>query len=114
MKKLHGSLFSLSILILALICYTQQQSTPTIGPENPLLNGQTNYIVSYFAFRQFQTSSFFQLDFSQADIIITNGQLNVTASLNGTSVNQNSITANCTNKVCTVRLNTAFPVNTNL
>jgi hypothetical protein len=70
--------------------------------------------MNYYNFRPFLTSSYFQIDFSQSDIVVGDGQLNVTASLDKTSVTQTLISANCTNKVCIIRLGTAFPNNTNV
>lgn len=110
-KKNH--LYLCLVLILCMMKITNS-SIPTVTPENPLLNSQSNYMMNYFSFRPFQTSSFFQLDFTQTDIIVNDGQLNVTASLNRTAVNSSSITANCTNKICLIKLRIAFAINTNV
>lgn len=70
--------------------------------------------MNYFAFKQFQTTSFFQLDFSQSDIAVPEGQINVTATLNTVPVNQSLITSSCINRTCTIRLGISFAMNTNV
>lgn len=70
MKTRKISPWMFFILVLA-IFWPTESSIPTIGLENNLLNAQTNYIMSYYNFRQFQTASYFQIDFSQSDITVT-------------------------------------------
>ena len=111
--KTKLSSLALFIILLALIGPIHS-SIPTIALENNVLNANSNYIMSYYNFRPFQTSSFFQIDFSQSDIAVTDGPLNVTATLNSTAVNQPLIQANCTSKVCIIRLGTSFAENTNI
>ena len=107
------SLLILLAIVLALIGPIQS-SIPTIALENNVLNANTNYIMSYYNFRPFQTSSFFQIDFTQSDISVTDGILNVTTTLNSTSVTQSLIQANCTNRICIIRIGASFAENTNV
>jgi hypothetical protein len=111
--KTKLSSFLLFTILLAFIG-SIQASIPTISPDNNVLNTNTNYIMSYYNFRPFQASSFFQIDFSQTDIAITDGRLNVNATFNNTAVNQSVIQANCTNRVCVIRLGTSFVENNNI
>lgn len=103
------------LLMIILVCLASAQSSiPTISLENNVLNAQTNYIMSYYTLRAFQTSSYFQLDFTQSDITVPDGVLNSTATINGTTINQSLIQSNCTNRVCIIRLGTSFALNTNV
>ncbi len=68
--------------------------------------------MSYFSYSKFTTASYFQVDFTQSDIAVNDGTLNVTVSLNGSVINSNTITSNCTNKVCIIKLGTAFNAST--
>jgi hypothetical protein len=70
--------------------------------------------MSYYNYKQFTTSSYFQIDFSQSDIIVSDGQLNVTASLSSIPVNQSLLQANCTSKICIIKIGASFPANTNV
>jgi hypothetical protein len=70
--------------------------------------------MSYFAFKSFQTTSYFQLDFSQCDIAVSDGPLNITANLGGTPISSSSMNASCTNKICIIKLGTSFATNTNV
>jgi hypothetical protein len=111
--KTKRSSFLLFTILLALIG-SIQASIPTISLENNVLNANTNYIMSYFNFRPIQTSSFFQIDFSQSDIAVTDGPLNVTATFNNTAINRSVIQANCTNRVCVIRPGTSLAENNNI
>jgi hypothetical protein len=104
-----------TILLISLLILTTFSSIPTIIPENTLLNSQSNYIINYFALKQLQTTCYFQIDFSQSDVLVPTGTLNVTATYNGTAITQSSITSSCTSsKVCTIKLGTAGSANTNV
>ena len=113
MKPSHLTSSVLLILILALLG-SVESSIPTIAFENNVLNTQTNYIMSYYNFRPFQTSSFFQIDFTQSDVVVSDGPLNVSATLNNTVVNQTLIQANCTSRICIIRLRSSFAENNNI
>jgi hypothetical protein len=106
----HSLLLVLAILLALLI--TTEQSIPTLTPDNSLLNAQCNYIMSYFSLNRFTTASYFQIDFTQSDIAVTDGQLNVTVNLNGSPMNTSTITSSCLNKVCIIRPGTTFNANT--
>jgi hypothetical protein len=107
-----SSLLILSIIFALFI--TSEQAIPTIVPDNSLLNAQSNYIMSYFSLIKLTSSSYFQIDFSQSDILVTDGNLNVSVNLNGSPMNSSIITSNCTNKVCIIKLGAIVNANTNI
>ena len=108
-----GSSLLILVIILALFSFSEQ-AIPTIVPDNSLLNAQSNYIMSYFSLQRLTTSSYFQIDFSQTDIAVNDGTLNVSANLNGSAINSSTITSNCTNKICIIRLGITVNANTNV
>lgn len=105
----------LILAILVLIQPSSPQTIPTIVPDNPLLNGQANYILNYFVSKQLLTnSSYFQVNFSQADIVVPNAKLNVTVTANGNIISSGNTSVSCSTGVCTIKLGTTINNNTNL
>jgi hypothetical protein len=102
------------LVIFSILFLSNTQTIPTILPENNLLNSQTNYIMNYFAIRSFFTNSYFQIDFSQSDIIVPESTINISATLNNNPVNSANINASCSNKICILRLGTSFNSGTNI
>lgn len=103
----------LLVFIFALFA-TTEQSIPTIAIDNPLLNAPANYIMSYFSLQKLTSSSYIQIDFSQSDIGVNDGSLNVTVNLNGSPMNTTALTSNCISKVCIIRFGTTVNANTNI
>ena len=113
MVKPKGSYLLILVIILTLFS-SSEQAIPTIVPDNSLLNAQSNYIMSYFSLQRLTTSSYFQIDFSQTDIAVNDGTLNVSANLNGSAINSSTITSSCANKICIIRLGVTVNANTNV
>jgi hypothetical protein len=102
------------VVILLLLLPSCPQTIPTIVPDNPMLNGQANYILNHFVSKQLLSTSYFQVNFSQADIVVPNGKLNVTATANGNAISSTNTSVSCANEVCTIKLGTIINVSTNV
>lgn len=95
------------ILLCLLILVWSQSGSINLKPIDPTLFASTSYNVSFYTFNNMFSSSTINLNFTATYITVPNGALNVTATINGTT--SSGATANCTNSICTLRMNKAIP-----
>lgn len=96
------------ILLCLLIVAWSQSGSINVKPVDPTLFASTSYTVSFYTFNNMFSSSTINLNFTATYITVPNGALNVTATINGT--NSPGATANCTNSICTLKMNKAISV----
>ena len=99
----------LAVLVLAL---GQATGSLQVTPSAPVLFAFSNYTVSYYTIYAMPSSASFKLDFSQTYILVPNATLNLTASVSSSVVS--GATGSCLSNVCTLKLNNAVPIYSNM
>jgi hypothetical protein len=94
------------ILLCLLIVAWSQIGSINVKPVDSTLFASTSYTISFYTFNNMFSGSTINLNFTATYITVPNGSLNVTSTINGTA--SSGATANCTNSICTLRMNRAI------
>ena len=99
----------LPVLCLLLILGSTQ-GIPQILPNNSTLGANTHYILNYFSLKNIPSTTTFTIDFSNADIQLTQGDIACNATLNDQPVASPS--CSCSGSSCTLKPNENASFNT--